>query len=198
MEKTTASPAQVGAILNDSHRVLANYRNQHVLAQALNAKSPEPFVVWTLDGDGDPHTGSYCVDMLSAEQKFRERCFPDQYHCPQPVRSESRIELLIEFSEVYTTHRVGRYKDWLIVQPADEMDGQILCYLPSDEWDGASFPDLVYLKEYYTARWKADTFQEAIELIDNYQTYEDAGKYGATPKEIQKAVRTMNHLRSIP
>ena len=77
-------------------------------------------------------------------------------------------ETLIRFTELYDTHRVGFYQGWLIIQPYDEMDGEILCYLPSDEWDDASFPDLDYLKDYYTAEWEAGNLVEAIQFIDSY------------------------------
>ena len=69
---------------------------------------------------------------------------------------------------MYETHRVGFYMGWMIVQPYDEMDGEILCYLPSDEWDNAGFPDLEYLKDYHTSEWDAGSLAEAVEFIDSY------------------------------
>lgn len=77
-------------------------------------------------------------------------------------------ETLIEWEELHDTHRTGIYKGWLIVQPYDAMDCDILCYTPSAEWEDASFPDLDYLKDYYTPEWEAGTLHEAIEFVDCY------------------------------
>ncbi len=77
-------------------------------------------------------------------------------------------EELIYFTEMYDTHRVGFYREWLIIQPFDEMDGEILCYAPSDEWEDGGFDDLVYMKDYHTAEWGAGNLNEAIEFIDSY------------------------------
>ncbi len=77
-------------------------------------------------------------------------------------------EQLIHFTEVYDTHRVGFYHGWLIIQPFDEMDGEILCYLPSDEWDSDCFDSLQYMKDYHTAEWEAGNLVEAIEFIESY------------------------------
>lgn len=77
-------------------------------------------------------------------------------------------EQAINFFEMHDTHRVGTYRGWMIVQPYDELDGQILCFLPSIEWEDSSFPDLEYLRDYFTPEWEAGNLDEAIEFIDGY------------------------------
>jgi hypothetical protein len=81
-------------------------------------------------------------------------------------------EIVIDWQAMYDTHRVGFYKSWMVVQPFDEMDGDILCFLPSDEWDDGEYHDLEYLKDYYTPEWTASNLEEAVEFIDGYDSFE--------------------------
>lgn len=83
---------------------------------------------------------------------------------PKKVDPES----VIQFTELYDTHRIGFYKDWLIVQPFDEMDGDIFCINHTENWEDTSFSDLGYLKDYFTAEWETGNLQEIIDFIDNY------------------------------
>ncbi len=76
-------------------------------------------------------------------------------------------EQVIHFLEMHDSHRVGAYKGWLIVQPYDEMDGLIACYPPAIEWEDSSWPDLEYLRGYFTAEWEADNLSEIIDFIDS-------------------------------
>ena len=77
-------------------------------------------------------------------------------------------EAIINFTELYDTHRIGYYKEWLIVQPFDELDGEILCFIPSSIWKETTLSDLSYLKDYFTAEWEAGNLQEIIDFIDSY------------------------------
>lgn len=166
----TAARTEVGACINSGYRVLGNYNNAYILAQNMNALSPEPFVVWTLDTNGEPYSGSYFIHLEAAEQEFALRCFA--WLMPAEEAPQLDPEALIHFEEQFPTHRVGFYKDWMIVQTYDEMDGGVLRYLPSGEWEDGSWPDLDYLKDYHTAKWQARHLQEAIEFIDSYQEEE--------------------------
>ncbi|MFV0351717.1 MAG: hypothetical protein ACK5JF_05320 [Oscillospiraceae bacterium] len=76
-EKVDRTAPMVGAIIITGYEVLANYRNQYVLAKSQNGKTPEPYVVWALDEDGDPHTGNYCTTLETAKKVFFERCCPE-------------------------------------------------------------------------------------------------------------------------
>jgi hypothetical protein len=78
-------------------------------------------------------------------------------------------EELIDFTELYDTHRAGFYRGWLIIQPFDEMDGEILCYLPCDEWENGGFDSLEYLKGYYAADWEAGNLIEAVDFINSFE-----------------------------
>lgn len=61
----------------------------------------------------------------------------------------------------------GLYNGWMIVQPADEVDGEILCFMPSDEFDGSEYPELQFIKDYFTAEWEAGSLQEALDFINS-------------------------------
>lgn len=165
MTNTYKSPL-MGIIALNGHVVLANYRDQYVLAQSLNHKSPEPFVVWDLNVDGEPYNGSYCTSLETAQMKFVERCFP--WFWEDVKKDTPAPEELIDFQQEYDTHRIGYFRGWMIVQPYDENDGEIRCYLPSDEWDGHDFPDLDYIKSTYDSEWDAGCLQEAIDFINSY------------------------------
>lgn len=178
----TTARTEVGACINSGYRVLGNYNNAYILAQNMNALSPEPFVVWTLDGNGEPHTGSYFTHLEAAEQEFALRCFT--WLMPEePQRADP--EQLIQFTAQYPTHRIGFYKNWMIVQPYDEIDGEIRCYLPDGEYSASTFNDLDYLKESTTPEWEAGNLQEAIEFID-------CSAYGASKEDVSE---TMSAIR---
>lgn len=65
---------QVNDVLPTGHIILANYKNQYVLAQA-GSPNPESYVVWNLDQDGDPYGGGYFNNIERAEHEFADRCF---------------------------------------------------------------------------------------------------------------------------
>lgn len=88
---------QVGQITSSSHIVLANYDNRSILAQSMSPESPEPYVIWSLSEDGDPHSGSYFVDKEAAEKYFAYSCFdwiPEKTCIPQCFQGN--------FNETYT------------------------------------------------------------------------------------------------
>lgn len=55
------------------YKVIGNINNRVVLAH--NPKAVEPWVVWWLDRDGDPYSGSYFTDRASAVKEFIARSF---------------------------------------------------------------------------------------------------------------------------
>lgn len=55
------------------YTVIGNINNRVVLAH--NPKAVELWVVWRLDSDGDPYSGSYFSDRASAVKEFIARSF---------------------------------------------------------------------------------------------------------------------------
>ena len=55
------------------YRIISNTNNRVVLAHNPNAC--QPWVVWWLDGDGEPYSGSYFHDRVSAVNEFISRSF---------------------------------------------------------------------------------------------------------------------------
>jgi hypothetical protein len=66
---------QIGSILSNGYKVLANYKNKVVLAQHPNKEVPEPFAVWHLSPAGDTWGGHYSSDPETAEKWFARLCF---------------------------------------------------------------------------------------------------------------------------
>lgn len=62
----------IGKTVN-GYSFVGNINNRVVLAH--NPKAAEPWVVWNLDGDGDPYSGSYFSNRESAAREFCERAF---------------------------------------------------------------------------------------------------------------------------
>ncbi len=52
---------------------IGNINNRVVLA--FNPKAAEPWVVWWLDSDGDPYSGSYFSSRAAAVKEFCARAF---------------------------------------------------------------------------------------------------------------------------
>lgn len=55
------------------YTVIGNINNRVVLAH--NQKAVEPWVVWWLDSDGDPYSGSYFTNRSAAVKEFIKRSF---------------------------------------------------------------------------------------------------------------------------
>lgn len=55
------------------YKIISNTNNRVVLAH--NPKSCEPWVVWWLDSDGDPYSGSYFSSRDAAVKEFIKRSF---------------------------------------------------------------------------------------------------------------------------
>lgn len=109
--RTDCATSMVGAIVIEGYQVLANYKNEFILAQALNLKNPEPWVVWNLDNDGVPYGGNHCASPKSAQVCFVERCFP--WFWEEAEKGSPLPETLIDFTQEYTTHRIGFYNGWI-------------------------------------------------------------------------------------
>lgn len=62
----------IGKMIN-GYRISGNINNRVVLA--ANPKAVEQWVVWWLDRDGDPYSGSYFKDRNSAVKEFISRAF---------------------------------------------------------------------------------------------------------------------------
>jgi hypothetical protein len=55
------------------YTVISNTNNRVILAH--NPKACEPWVVWWLDSDGDPYSGSYFSSRDAAVREFIKRSF---------------------------------------------------------------------------------------------------------------------------
>lgn len=62
----------IGKVFN-RYTVLGNVNNRVIIAH--NPKAVEPWVVWWLDSDGDPYSGSYFSDRAVAVKEFIARSF---------------------------------------------------------------------------------------------------------------------------
>ena len=63
----------IGKTIN-RYKIIGNINNRVVIAHNPNAI--EPWVVWWLDKDGDPYSGSFC------KQKFRcKRVYGESIQC---------------------------------------------------------------------------------------------------------------------
>ncbi len=50
---------------------------EHCIAESIPHREIEPFVVWTIDSDGNGvHTGRYFSDRMDAEWEFASLAFP--------------------------------------------------------------------------------------------------------------------------
>jgi hypothetical protein len=85
MPKIIKNTLIVGCEIIEGYVLLANYRNQYVLAESTNPQNPERFVVWALDKDGAPHTGSYRSTLAAAVKVFYERATPECSAEPSPT-----------------------------------------------------------------------------------------------------------------
>ena len=68
----------IGKTIN-RYRILGNINNRVVIAH--NSKACEPWVVWWLDGNGDPYSGSYFTNRSAAIKEFYERSFGCEREC---------------------------------------------------------------------------------------------------------------------
>lgn len=62
----------IGKTIN-RYEIIGNINNRVVMAHNPNAV--EPWVVWWLDSDGDPYSGSYFSSRNAAAKEFMERAF---------------------------------------------------------------------------------------------------------------------------
>lgn len=64
--------SMIGKTVN-GYAIVGNINNLVVIAH--NPKAVEPWVVWNLDSDGDPYSGSYFSSREAAVREFCERAF---------------------------------------------------------------------------------------------------------------------------
>lgn len=57
----------------NGYSFIGNINNRVILAH--NPKAVEPWVVWWLDGDGEPYSGSYFINRDAAVREFCARAF---------------------------------------------------------------------------------------------------------------------------
>lgn len=104
---------QIGSILSNGYKVLANYKNKVVLAQHPNKEVPEPFAVWHLSPAGDTWGGHYSSDPETAEKWFARLCFDwlDEGTAPEADVQERRqdetrpMKISLEYTENRDTIR---------------------------------------------------------------------------------------------
>lgn len=49
-------------------------RGRYVLAHSPHRETPEPYVVWDLNQNGETYNGRYFIDALTASLRFRRLC----------------------------------------------------------------------------------------------------------------------------
>ncbi len=63
------------SIINKQYEVIADYNMQFVLCHSTNVETPEPWVVWNVDSNGNTYCGRYFASKRRAEEKYCELCF---------------------------------------------------------------------------------------------------------------------------
>lgn len=58
------------------YTVLSNHMNDYILVVSHDEQTPEPYVVFQLNSDGERISGRYFSEYEKAERAFVEVCFP--------------------------------------------------------------------------------------------------------------------------
>lgn len=66
--------SKLGEIIH-GYKVVAQYKNNVILAEAVTPTLLTKAVVWHLDYRGEPYNGSYFCNLLSAQKEFAKRAF---------------------------------------------------------------------------------------------------------------------------
>ena len=66
--------SRLGDIIN-GYVVVTQYKDEVILAEAVNPENPDKAVVWRLDYCGEPYGGGYFDNLLSAQHEFAMRAF---------------------------------------------------------------------------------------------------------------------------
>ncbi len=173
--KTDLEAPMVGSVVITGYRVLGNYRNEYIIAQSANEKSPEPFVVWNLDSEGDPYSGI----GKPAQTEFVSRCFPWFWEQPEPAQElvqgpgaeedftagSTSLNAPVDVIGTYPTHHVSVYKGWLLVEICEEKDAGVLCYAPNEDWGSdeikRNLGDLSFIQDCYEVEWTGASLRQA-------------------------------------
>lgn len=171
-EDTNKTPKQceipdlcVGSVLPNGYILDANFCNVYILAHKVLPTARElpeiQYATWYLDSRLITHTGSYFSDAEEAQRHFAYLCF-DWFQDKDRPRPE------LPWTD-YHTHRIARYKGWLLlVDLISDDEDTIYLFTPDDAWED---PDI--LCDYddvtsYEHEWEADSERVAIEFIDCY------------------------------
>ena len=66
--------SKLGEIIH-GYKVTAQFEDKVVLAEAVTPTNPTRAVVWRLDYYGEPYSGGYFDNLLSAQHEFAARAF---------------------------------------------------------------------------------------------------------------------------
>ena len=66
--------SRLGDVIN-GYVVVTQYKDEVILAEAINPENPDKAVVWRLDYEGEPYSGGYFSNLLSAQKEFSKRAF---------------------------------------------------------------------------------------------------------------------------
>ena len=66
--------SKIGEIIH-GYKVTAQYKDEIILAEAVTLTNPDRAVVWRLDYQGEPYSGGYFDNVLSAQREFIKRAF---------------------------------------------------------------------------------------------------------------------------
>ncbi|MDL2294856.1 hypothetical protein LJC60_09570 [Ruminococcaceae bacterium OttesenSCG-928-D13] len=141
------------AMLERGYELVMMVPDKAALGRSIYPTSRQPGAVFRLDAQGGLYDG-FLADYHTANKRFN--------HIVAEAPEAKSAEQMIYFNQVYTTHRIGFYKNWMIVQP---FDGEIFCFAPSDEWDGGLFPDLDYLLDMYQPFGYFSSLEQVLECI---------------------------------
>ncbi|MDL2327502.1 hypothetical protein LJC64_02425 [Ruminococcaceae bacterium OttesenSCG-928-A11] len=141
------------AMLERGYELVMMVPGKAALGRSIYPTTLQPGAVFRLDAQGGLYGGAM-ADYHTANKMFN-RIVAEE---PEARSAEE----LIYFNQVYTTHRIGFYKDWMIVQP---YDGEIFCFAPSSEWNGGLFPDLDWLLDMYKPFGYFSSLEQVLECI---------------------------------
>ena len=65
---------RIGDVIH-GYEVVAQYKDEVILAEAVNPENPDKAVVWRLDYEKEPYSGGYFSNLLSAQKEFSKRAF---------------------------------------------------------------------------------------------------------------------------
>lgn len=179
----------VGTLLPSGYTVDANFCNLYILASrnvvAWNPGDPlKEYVIWHLDANREMYFGKYCTNAEEAQRHFAWLCF-DWF------TDKDRPEPKLNWKS-YGTHKVTRYKGWLLlIDCMRDAEDTICLLLPDEDWDDADL-----LCEYedvtsYEPEWEVCSEREAVDYIDNYEANKACKKRGGTCEDAAMAMETV-------